>query len=275
MRWQRVLGVAGCLTVLTFLCVGALAWGAWLRYGNETPVEQALPPTEPDVAEDAGGEPGVNRIALVGEEGNIWTVAPNGSDLKGITRDAAANTMAYRYPTWSPDAQRLAFVELAVDETNRRQSALHIVSADGAEDTRVATEFSPLLPQLEPHERGACLFEQLAAERHGAPDARCGAGGRADARGHGGATLLLFLASGRAAVAGPHRDRAARLFGPRAGRMRRSTCARGAFRPRTGAPMASGWPTSAWGRRAIMRSTSATRRARTSAPSRRRWGCSP
>jgi TolB protein len=47
-----------------------------------------------------------NRIAFVGNDGNLWLAAPETGELSHITLDGRG----YRSPTWSPDGRRLAFI---------------------------------------------------------------------------------------------------------------------------------------------------------------------
>jgi TolB protein len=82
-----VLGIVG-ISVLT--CVA----GVWLA---------ARAVSEVAVAE---GGPLLNRVAFVGNDGNLWLATPDGEEIRRITRDGEG----YRFPTWSPDSRRLAFV---------------------------------------------------------------------------------------------------------------------------------------------------------------------
>ena len=59
-----------------------------------------------------------NQIAFVGNDNNLWMVEPDGEDLRGVTSDG----QGYRFPTWSPDGRRLAFI--GPSTTNR--SALYV-----------------------------------------------------------------------------------------------------------------------------------------------------
>jgi dipeptidyl aminopeptidase/acylaminoacyl peptidase len=47
-----------------------------------------------------------NHIAFVGNDNNLWLVAPDGANLHSITSDGRG----YNFPTWAPDGRRLAFV---------------------------------------------------------------------------------------------------------------------------------------------------------------------
>jgi len=51
---------------------------------------------------------GVDRLVVVGDDGNVATVAPDGTDRVAVTTDATPGR-PYFQPTWSPSADRLAF----------------------------------------------------------------------------------------------------------------------------------------------------------------------
>ncbi|MDQ4074912.1 MAG: hypothetical protein M3220_01560 [Chloroflexota bacterium] len=135
MRWWRVGVLAGCLTVVTFLCAAAFTWWAW---------SVVHPESEAGTADLQAVVTGTGRIALVGEDGNIWTVSPDGKDLVAITDDASRSTQIYRYPTWSPDGRMLAFVELPQDAVPiPSDSALHLLATESGERQRIPTDFPP------------------------------------------------------------------------------------------------------------------------------------
>jgi TolB protein len=56
--------------------------------------------------DEAESEPAVNRIAFVGNDGNLWLTRPDGLELQSITTDGKG----YLFPAWSPDSHRLAFL---------------------------------------------------------------------------------------------------------------------------------------------------------------------
>jgi Tol biopolymer transport system component len=94
-----IVGLAG-LGVLLFICVGAGFLYFVLGGGQEN--VPAIAETMSQLAE----QPVLNQIAFVGNDGNLWLVAPNGENLRGITTDGKG----YNFPTWAPDGRRLAFV---------------------------------------------------------------------------------------------------------------------------------------------------------------------
>ncbi len=64
---------------------------------------------------------GVDRIAYVDNQGQIWSVRPDGSDERRLTRDDGF----YTWPTWSPDAYKLAFSGVVRLENGDRQANLY------------------------------------------------------------------------------------------------------------------------------------------------------
>ena len=58
----------------------------------------------------------VNRIAFVGGDGNIYTIAPDGSQRRQITPGLPlGGADRFTWPTWSPDGQKLAFSAILGD----------------------------------------------------------------------------------------------------------------------------------------------------------------
>ncbi len=81
-----VTGGLGIMTVMTL--------AIWLR--NDLAKPQIIKPTPL----------AYNQIAFIGNDDNLWLVAPDGSALRQVTSDK----QAYRLPTWSPDNRQLAFI---------------------------------------------------------------------------------------------------------------------------------------------------------------------
>ena len=104
---------------------------AVLRERADTPSTPEPPPPEPAVPGERAdtlstpepplSEPAVDRIAYVDNQGQIWTVAPDGSDRKKVSPDELG---FYTWPTWSPDARRLAFSGVVGESVEERRSVL-------------------------------------------------------------------------------------------------------------------------------------------------------
>jgi len=52
-----------------------------------------------------------NRVLVAGADGNLFLVAPDGSERFALTTDAS-NSRRYLQPTWAPDGQRIAWARL-------------------------------------------------------------------------------------------------------------------------------------------------------------------
>lgn len=132
MRGWRVLALAGCVTLIVALC-GSLSVGSLFWFGRT--------PTGASALGALGRSPGVNRLLVQSEEGNIFTIRPDGSDRLELTADAGTNR-SYRQPTWSPSAERVAWVEVGT-QAGQPESALLTSRVDGSEPTRAPTLFPP------------------------------------------------------------------------------------------------------------------------------------
>ncbi|MGH8936921.1 MAG: TolB family protein [Acidimicrobiia bacterium] len=74
-------------------------------------------------------DPAQMRLLVLGEDGNIATVLPDGSERRLLTEDAGRQHR-YFQPTWSPAGDRVAFSELAVRD-GTQASALVVADAEG------------------------------------------------------------------------------------------------------------------------------------------------
>ena len=92
---------------------------------------------------------GVNRIAYVGSDGNIFTIKPDGTDSRRLTitdlrvgsgghilAQRLENQVFYTWPTWSPDSTKLAASRVMVDQSSASYS-LEVVDASTGEATRI------------------------------------------------------------------------------------------------------------------------------------------
>lgn len=114
-------GLTTAGVILAFACAAIGIWGVW-RWAH-----RAGPSSSPTPASASSG-----RIAYVGTDGNIYTVAPDGTRPVALTHNRLTGTDAYNHAlAWSSDG-RLAFVS-STDEG----SALFTAQPDGVERTRV------------------------------------------------------------------------------------------------------------------------------------------
>jgi len=110
------LAVAGVILACACAAIGIVGVG-WLAPQVNRP---------PQRTSAAGG-----RIAYVGGDGHIYTIAPDGSNEHQVTRDRLADTSRYNALAWSLDGQ-LAFVSFS-----DAGSALFTSQPDGSDRTLV------------------------------------------------------------------------------------------------------------------------------------------
>lgn len=72
-------------------------------------------------------------IAFV-KGGGIWTVAPDGTDLRQLTSSGAQDLA----PAWSPKASKIAFIRSASGNVYDRRAKLMLMRADGTNQQRLA-----------------------------------------------------------------------------------------------------------------------------------------
>lgn len=141
-RWLGRLFVLVCLAILTVGCtaIGPLAAGAAAQMSMSAPAPSTDTPATPAAANPGLTleEAGRNRILIVGADGNLFTVDPDGGRRLNLTSDASS-TLLYNQPTWSSDGGRIAFTQL----DGRRNSRLVTVAADGSDLRAVNVPFAP------------------------------------------------------------------------------------------------------------------------------------
>ncbi|MBI5879479.1 MAG: PD40 domain-containing protein [Chloroflexi bacterium] len=112
--------LATCLSMVVMLACAALV----LSFGALTvPVTRVAAPSVPAVAASPAATK-VDRIAVVGNEGNIYTMDRAGGDVVQVTNDVTPTARGmpirrYMFPNWSPDSRQLAFVGVASDGSAR------------------------------------------------------------------------------------------------------------------------------------------------------------
>ena len=129
MRRQSILILAillGLLAACGLIVAGSAAViiRARLTRAPETTVlRQSAVPPQPLAANTPAPMPrapdqasaGINRLVILGSDGNIYTSRPDGSDRQALTQDAAPDHF-YRQPAWSPTGERLAWVEIRAQD---------------------------------------------------------------------------------------------------------------------------------------------------------------
>ena len=82
-----------------------------------------------------------NRLLVLGRDGNLFTVAPDGSARVALTSDASS-TRAYAQATWSASGEKIGWSRVDQNATGLT-SALLTSHSDGSERTETATPFAP------------------------------------------------------------------------------------------------------------------------------------
>ncbi|MCZ7570608.1 MAG: hypothetical protein M5U01_18745 [Ardenticatenaceae bacterium] len=128
--WKLVVVGMGCFGVVLVACACLVATGlVWvsLTPGGERALKSLSTP------------PSANRLVVLGDDGNIYTVSPDGSDRQALTTDATTDH-TYRQPTWSPSAERVAWVEID-SRTSDIRSTLLTSRSDGRDRTTAVIPF--------------------------------------------------------------------------------------------------------------------------------------
>lgn len=132
MRGWKIVAVVGCLALVWFVCAGVVLGGLLLMN---------LAPRGERILKFLDSPPAVNRLVILGDDGNIYTVGPDGSGQQALTSDATREHL-YRQPTWAPSAERVAWVEIDA-RGGQISSALLTSRHDGSTQTRTPTPFPP------------------------------------------------------------------------------------------------------------------------------------
>lgn len=123
-RWACA--VVGGLVILALMCSVCVATVVWLQL-------------QPGIKRAAA----TDRIAYVGVDGNIYTVDRQGENALALTTDAKIPTRSggrfYRFPTWSPDNQWVAFVGTEIRPDQPQTNTVYVVPAAGGERTPLFT----------------------------------------------------------------------------------------------------------------------------------------
>jgi Tol biopolymer transport system component len=113
-RWLLALLALGGISLLALGCLGLSAYLVLSQLGPDLPLFA-------QTISKLGELPVRNRIALVGNDENIWLVGSDGQNLQQITPDGEG----YSFPTWSPDSRYLAFI----GPSSQNDTALYISPA--------------------------------------------------------------------------------------------------------------------------------------------------
>ncbi|MEZ4861869.1 MAG: hypothetical protein R3C14_11190 [Caldilineaceae bacterium] len=104
-----------------------------------------------------------NRLLVIGEDGNLFTIRPDGSAPFTLTTDANVGR-AYLQATWSSTGERIAWtvIERASDGLH---SALLTARADGSDLTRIETSFPPFYLYWSPDDTKVAYLSNWLGKR--------------------------------------------------------------------------------------------------------------
>ncbi len=134
------------LAVLLNGCIAAPAVQLLAREANELAQQRrstgqsTVPAIEPALSALDLTEASRNRLLVVGVDGNLFTIAPDGSGRFALTTDAGPQH-TYTQPTWSATGKRIAWTAIARVDSVR--GSLITANANGTARTENATTFPP------------------------------------------------------------------------------------------------------------------------------------
>ncbi len=99
-------------------------------------------------SEDTAPVGAVDRLLVVTDDANVVTLDPDGGSPLAITSGAGGG-VRHVQPTWSPDARRIAFAEIAI-RNRQLESSLVTTAADGSDRTDAATQLTPIYLHWDP-----------------------------------------------------------------------------------------------------------------------------
>ncbi|MDM8528384.1 hypothetical protein QUF58_09260 [Anaerolineales bacterium HSG24] len=97
--WKIIIAGLILLICATTLTVSTVSIAVLLGIGTGINITETVPPPIPTA------EP-YNQIAFIGNDDNLWVMAPNETRKRKLTDDG----QSYRLPTWSPDNQNITFI---------------------------------------------------------------------------------------------------------------------------------------------------------------------
>lgn len=100
-------------------------------------LQSAQQPAPTALPVDAGS----NRLLVLGVDGNLFTVKPDGANRLRLTNGASGEHF-YTQPTWSPSGERIAWVEIH-SRPGEMRGALLTAAANGSDQTRTDLPFPP------------------------------------------------------------------------------------------------------------------------------------
>jgi Tol biopolymer transport system component len=152
-RLQLGCALMTCLTTVLVLC----AVGIYLAFGSAIRSFVAAGVSAPSAS--------VERLAIVGDDGNVYTMDRNGGAKVSLTNDAQLERNApvrrvYIFPNWSPDSQRIAFVGLSSE--NAGKAFLYTASDKVGKPTEIysSEDFFPFYLAWSPDSKRVAFLAQ-------------------------------------------------------------------------------------------------------------------
>jgi TolB protein len=157
-RLQLGCALFTCLTIPLMLCVAAVAF--WVVPSMNGLLTADNKPILPRPTTNV-----VDRIALIGDDGNLYVADRNGDGKSALTKDAALARSAiirraYLLPNWSPDSQQVAFVGLTSE--NDGKAILYAMSPQDPQPRELfaSDEASPFYLSWSPDSAGVAFLIQ-------------------------------------------------------------------------------------------------------------------
>ncbi len=119
----------------------------------------------------APAPPAPSRLAYVGVDGQVYTLPLGGGDPRRVSAvpgepPVPAGQRFSRWPTWSPDGSRLAFMRFDVSQVVDDKASIFVVGADGSGLTKVfeSDEELPIYMAWAPDASSLTLLTQRGEE---------------------------------------------------------------------------------------------------------------
>ena len=135
-RIQKLTRKQLCVALITLLLLSGCTSADFARL-LVTPIAPTLNTANATVPLTTGG----NRLLVLGRDGNLFTVNPDGTVPVALTSDASS-TRSYAQATWSASGEKIGWTRVDQNAAGLT-SALLTSRTDGSERTETATSFAP------------------------------------------------------------------------------------------------------------------------------------
>ena len=135
-RIQKFVGKQLCTVVATLLLLSGCTSADFVRL-LATPIAPVASQANATVPPPLSG----NRLLVLGTDGNLFTVNPDGTAPFSLTTDAS-RTRSYAQASWSPSGAKIGWT-MVEQQGAKLTSTLLTSRVDGRERTATATRFAP------------------------------------------------------------------------------------------------------------------------------------